>query len=342
MTTFFETQPLPGPLSRRLHGLPRPAHLFATASNHAIELAAPAALVVAAVAAPLGGGRGLVAGYGLCHLLFQGALVLSGNLSFLNWLTAVPAAACFDDALLAGRSLAPQTSWLRSLLALPPALALAGCLAWLNAPCYENLVAPARRGGRGGGRGARQRMNASFDRVVDVGAVAARLGATSGGRPVNLRALRLANAYGAFGVVATRRDVLVVEGSRGAADGWAWREFDVRSQPADLGAAPVQVAPWHWRLDWQLWIAACRGAASTRDAWFVTLLLKLAENDGATAALLRAHPFLDGAPPTHVRVSLYRYAFAPAGENAVWTRERRGVVVPPTTAAELRKALGRG
>ena len=84
-----------------------------------------------------------------------------------------------------------------------------------------------------------------------------------------------------------------------------------------------------------------RGTAATRDAWFVAFLLKLAENDAATATLLRAHPFLDGAPPTHVRASLYRYAFArPEDAGAVWTREKRGVVVPPTTAAELRAALG--
>ena len=33
-------------------------------------------------------------------VLFQVLLILSGNLSFLNWLTIVPALACFDDGLL--------------------------------------------------------------------------------------------------------------------------------------------------------------------------------------------------------------------------------------------------
>src|SRR5439155_26310824 len=33
-------------------------------------------------------------------LAFQVSLILSGNLSFLNWLTIVPILACFDDALL--------------------------------------------------------------------------------------------------------------------------------------------------------------------------------------------------------------------------------------------------
>lgn len=31
----------------------------------------------------------------------QAVLIISGNLSFLNWLTMVPSVACFDDATLA-------------------------------------------------------------------------------------------------------------------------------------------------------------------------------------------------------------------------------------------------
>ena len=31
------------------------------------------------------------------QILFQVILIISGNLSFLNWLTIVPSLACFDD-----------------------------------------------------------------------------------------------------------------------------------------------------------------------------------------------------------------------------------------------------
>jgi len=34
---------------------------------------------------------------GIIMILLQIILILSGNLSFLNWLTIVPALACFDD-----------------------------------------------------------------------------------------------------------------------------------------------------------------------------------------------------------------------------------------------------
>ena len=348
MTSFFETQPLPGPLSRRMHAAPRAAHLFATASNHVLELVAPALLLLALAAAPVGGGRGLAAAYGLGHLLFQGGLVAAGNLSFLNYLTALPALACFDDAALGGGAAAAGGLAAR-VLALPPALALAAVLLWLNRPAYENLVGPARRGrDGGGGGGGRQKMNAAFDRELDLRALASALGTGAAGDrlarflgvdAVNLRALRLANAYGAFGVVSTRRDALVVEGSRGERDGWAWREFDFRGQPADLAVPPTQLAPWHWRLDWQLWIGACRGRATADDAWFLALLLRLCENDAAVAALLRSNPFAGEDPPTHVRATMCAYAFAPAGSGATWTRERGSPVVEPVTAADLRARL---
>lgn len=53
-----------------------------------------------------------VAGFaGAGMLLLQAILLLSGNLSFLNWLTIVPILACFDDAIL-GRVLPRRlVSW---------------------------------------------------------------------------------------------------------------------------------------------------------------------------------------------------------------------------------------
>ena len=61
----------------------------------------------------------------------------------------------------------------------------------------------------------------------------------------------------------------------------------------------------------------------------------------ATSSLLHANPFLDSEPPTHVRVSQYRYAFVEPdnGTEAVWTREPRRVLVRPVGAEALREAL---
>jgi len=47
-----------------------------------------------------GPGRCVRAVAGVCEILFQFLLILSGNLSFLNYLTIIPAIACIDDLIL--------------------------------------------------------------------------------------------------------------------------------------------------------------------------------------------------------------------------------------------------
>ncbi|CAL9347816.1 lipase maturation factor family protein [Streptomyces sp. enrichment culture] len=75
-----ETQPMPGPLSRFFHHLPRPLHRVEAAANHVTQLVVPFALFapqpVASAAAAL-------------MILTQLWLVLSGNFAWLNWLTVV-------------------------------------------------------------------------------------------------------------------------------------------------------------------------------------------------------------------------------------------------------------
>ena len=44
---------------------------------------------------------------------FQGILILSGNLAFLNWLTLVPVLACFDDDFLLRAVPRRVRAWLR-------------------------------------------------------------------------------------------------------------------------------------------------------------------------------------------------------------------------------------
>ncbi|CAN0341595.1 unnamed protein product, partial [Hapterophycus canaliculatus] len=60
--------------------------------NHVVELVLPWCLLLS---------RRQRSFAGAVQILFQVALVLSGNLSFLNWLTAVPAVFSFDDLHLA-------------------------------------------------------------------------------------------------------------------------------------------------------------------------------------------------------------------------------------------------
>ncbi|MBV9129650.1 MAG: lipase maturation factor family protein, partial [Verrucomicrobia bacterium] len=84
----FETQPLPNPLSRWFHFLPKPTLRLGVGFNHLAELVAPWLVFWPRLARQIGG---------TIIILFQLVLILSGNLSFLNWLTIIPALACFDD-----------------------------------------------------------------------------------------------------------------------------------------------------------------------------------------------------------------------------------------------------
>ncbi|HEX4348259.1 MAG TPA: lipase maturation factor family protein [Vicinamibacterales bacterium] len=89
---YFETQPIPNPLSWYFHWLPAPVHHAGVLINHFAELIVPWALFapqpIASIAAVI-------------TILFQLTLIASGNLSWLNWLTIVVAIPAIDDRWLA-------------------------------------------------------------------------------------------------------------------------------------------------------------------------------------------------------------------------------------------------
>ncbi len=84
----FETQPNPNPLSPWLHHAPHSVHAGGVLFNYLAEGVAPFFAF---------GFRRWRHVAGLVMVIFQVTLIASGNLSFLNWLTIVPALACFDD-----------------------------------------------------------------------------------------------------------------------------------------------------------------------------------------------------------------------------------------------------
>src|SRR5208282_707308 len=84
----FETQPIPNPLSRWFHFLPHWMLKAGVLFNFLAELVAPWFAFYPRTARRIAG---------VIMVLFQFTLILGGNLSFLNWLSMVPALACFDD-----------------------------------------------------------------------------------------------------------------------------------------------------------------------------------------------------------------------------------------------------
>lgn len=137
-----ETQPMPNPLSRYFHLLPKPLHRIEVLGSHAAQLVAPGLLFLPQPLAALAG---------LAMAVTQLWLVLSGNFAWLNLTTLVLAASAFDDAAFArvlpvGPAPTATAGWHDALV-----LAVAALVAALSWRPARNLLS------------RRQRMNASFD-----------------------------------------------------------------------------------------------------------------------------------------------------------------------------------
>src|SRR6185437_7341729 len=91
MKYFYETQPLPGPLSWYFHHLPEWALKAAVLFNHFVELVVPFGFF---------GTRRVRIAAALITILFQFILIVGGNLSWLNCITIVLCFACLDDRIL--------------------------------------------------------------------------------------------------------------------------------------------------------------------------------------------------------------------------------------------------
>jgi hypothetical protein len=243
-------------------------------------------------------------------------LIVSGNLSFLNWLTIGVCLACFDDGVfervlprrLRLRAEALETSQTASRAQGVVVALLAVVVGVLSLDPVSNMISP------------RQRMNASFD------------------------PFHLVNTYGAFGSVGRQRFEVIVEGTDAATPGPGaeWREYEFECKPGDVTRRPCVISPYHYRLDWQMWFAALPGAGV--DPWLLHLVYKLLQGEPAVLDLLAHNPFPD-APPRFVRTNLYRYRFARSGDDGGtwWQREYVRGHLPPLHAhhPELRAELAR-
>lgn len=304
MSYFYETQPVPNPLTRYFHWMPPLWHKGEVLINHFVELIAPWLLL-----APFASTRRLG---GLIQVIFQLFLISSGNLSFLNWLTAVPAIACFDDAYL--RVLFPQFWWKiaieaasnsrRSPLRDLVSFTFACLIGRLSIPVVKNLLSK------------RQVMNGSFG------------------------PLRLINTYGAFGSVQEDRLELIVSAAPNL-DG-PWKEYEFKVKPGNVFRTPRFISPYHYRIDWQFWIAAMFPDLEY-SPWIYSFLLKLLKQDPAVLALLEHNPFEgDSEAPKFIRIDKYRYEFFRRKKDdrrdqpeQYWTREYIGRVFPKNGIATV-------
>ena len=306
MNYFYETQPVPNPLTRYFHWMPPVWHKAEVLINHFVEVVAPWFFILPGVPVPVRRAGGII------QLAFQSALIASGNLSFLNWLTMVPALMCLDDAFL-GRFVSPLTqsaarsaaasAWLHvSMTRELVSFAFLALVLTLSRPVVKNLLSK------------KQAMNRSYD------------------------PLRLINTYGAFGTVNEDREEFVFS----SALNWdgPWREYDFKVKPGDVNRAPSFLSPYHYRLDWQMWIAATSRRVD-RSPWMYPFLMKLLQQDDAVVnGLMTGDPWKGSPePPKYIRIERYRYSFHRPSKDEknppYWDRELIGNVYPRVGLATL-------
>jgi hypothetical protein len=202
-----ETQPMPGPLSWFFHRLPRPLHRVETAANHVTQLVVPFLLFtpqpVATAAASV-------------MIVTQLWLVLSGNFSWLNWITIMLALSAIRFPGTPPPTQAPPL-WYACVV-----LAAAALVLFLSYQPVRNMVS------------RRQVMNRSFDPLHLVNTYGA-FGSVSRVR---------------YEVVVEGTLDAVPRKDEG------WLEYEFRGKPGDPRRWPRQFAPYHLRLDWLMWFAA--------------------------------------------------------------------------------------
>jgi hypothetical protein len=294
----FETQPNPNPLSWWMHHSPHALHAGGVLLTHFVEVVAPW-FVFAFRPWRLAAGTAIVG--------FQFILILTGNLSFLNWLTIVPALACFDDAAFA--RLLPASR--RAAIAARFEALLRSRAQRLASSVYAVLVALLSVFPVINLASCRQEMNTSYE------------------------PLALVNTYGAFGGIDRERFEVILEGTRDEIPGRdaRWIEYELPCMPGDPRRRPCVVTPYQHRLDWQMWFvgnASARGEALEQDPWLVHLVWKLLRGDPTAKRLLARDPF-PGEPPRWIRARIWRYRFTVAGEKGWWARQPDAFFLRPVS-----------
>ena len=208
MSWYYETQPVPNPLSMYFHRLPLWMHKTSILWTFFAEMIVPFGIFL-----PWGE---IVAICGVLMILFQFLILLSGNLSWLNYISIVLLIPCFNDEMLSKLLTVPEVMTHSQIYQYVIYL-LGLFVLWRSIGPIKNLIS------------SRQIMNTSFDR------------------------LHLVNTYGAFGTVTRERNELVVMGTL---DGDNWQEYEFKGKPTDVNRIPPLMSPYHWRLDWQMWFAA--------------------------------------------------------------------------------------
>jgi hypothetical protein len=236
-------------------------------------------------------------------VVFQCLIFLTGNYTFFNVLTMALALWLLDDETVLARLPQRFVGRAHRLLPGPPA----GWQRWplqvaLAILVFVNVVTFWQA------RGGTVPSNIA---VVEAG----------------LEPLRLSSGYGLFAAMTTTRPEIDLEGSD---DGTTWTRYVFYQKPGDERRPPPWVAPYHPRLDWQMWFAALSDPSG--DRWVLGLAQRLLEGSPPVRALLAPGPW-SAHPPRYLRARLHDYRFSDwttgRTTGAWWTRGAESPYLPP-------------
>lgn len=285
-----ETQPLPNPLSRFFHHSPKFIHRFGVGFSHFVQLIVPLGIFLPQPMAGICGGL---------IILHQLILVISGNYSWLNWLTIVLGILCLPDfATVAPGSQAP--AW---FMALQGAVGLFAMV--LSIEPAKNLFS------------RRQKMNYCWNRYHLVGAYGAFGSVTKERHEIVIEGMNQQGEWKEYEFkgkpVALDRTPPIVAPYHLRLDWMIWfLPFTV-----GVGQHGIQVYGY--------------------EPWFIRFVAKLLDNDQAIAKLMGKAPFAE--KPTFIRAWFYHYQFTESGEKNIWKRTFLGEYLPPVSQDDLRSLI---
>jgi len=262
LTYHYQTQPLPNTIAWYMHRLPLWFHKLSCLLMFVIELVVPFAIF---------GNETIRLAVFACFFGLQFFIWFTGNLSYLNHLTAI-----FSMILISDTFLKPLFGEAPPLpapsLALNIVVSIVGItlLTLQVIQLYDHFF-----------------PNRIFYRILNW-----------------FSPFHIVNRYGIFAVMTTKRYEIVVEGSD---DGVDWKEYTFRYKPSELDRRPRRVSPYQPRLDWQAWFLPFSGY--DMEPWFQNFLFRLLQGSPNVVKLLRDNPF-PKAPPQFIRAVAYDYVFS--------------------------------
>jgi hypothetical protein len=286
-----ETQPLPNPLSRFFHHAPKKIHRFGVRFSHFCQLVAPFGLFLPQPISSLAGAFLIV------HQL---ALIISGNYSWLNWLTIVLATLAFHQTEALSYAAAPL--WFTGV----QLLALAGAIMLSYRPLL-NLFSP------------NQYMNYCWNRWHLVGAYGAFGSVTKKRYEVVIE--------------GTDSDDIMDESS------WKEYTFKgkptkLNTMPPVVAPYHLRLDWMIWFLPFTVQVSNRKLYVGGHRRYFINLIIKFLHDDQNILKLMGHNPFPLG-PPKYIRARFYHYQFTTKEEKKlsgnVWKREFIGEFLPPVS-----------